>query len=118
MEEVTMRRCGLEGLIISVVAGAAMVACSGQSLVGLEAVEAPRSAVQALPGTYTLSFVSGGQTVTSLPVGSEVALKAEVTDAFGAPAQSGRVTWVVARKDGGSSNRSNTVSADELVSLP
>jgi hypothetical protein len=93
MEEVTMRRCRLAGLIIPVVAGAAMVACSGQSPVGSEAVEAPRSVVQALPGTYTLSFVSGGQTVTSLPVGSEVGLKAEVTDAFGAPAQNGSVTF-------------------------
>jgi len=89
-----MRRCRLVGLIIPVVAGAAMVACSGQSPVGLEAVEAPRSAVQALPGTYTLSFVSSaGRTVTSLPIGSEVRLKAEVRDAFGAPAQSGRVTF-------------------------
>jgi hypothetical protein len=48
---------------------------------------------QALPGLYQLTFVSAGQTVTSLPVGSEVSLRARVESATGTPATSGTVTF-------------------------
>lgn len=78
-------------------AGAVFIACSDQSPVTPEGISegagGPSRLAQAVPGLYTLTFVSGGQVVTTLPVGSEVALKAEVTDTSGAPARSGTVAF-------------------------
>jgi hypothetical protein len=103
-----MPRPKLVGFVVAALAGAALVACSDESPMTPQTMSpgpgGPSRLTQYAPGTYTLSFVSRGQTVTSLPVGSEGALKAEVKSTFGALAQSGTVTFEYCSLKGGPPN--------------
>ena len=80
----------------------ALAACSEQDslapVIAPHGVEHPGPLSRPAPGSYELSFVSGGQAVSTLPVCTEsvcpiLGLKAAVEDAAGAPAQSGTVTF-------------------------
>jgi hypothetical protein len=98
-----MPRRKLACLIVAVLVAGAFVACSDQSPVAPGAtpdgVGDASLLGKALLGLYQLSFVSGGQEVSSLPVctpGSvcqELGLKATVVDASGVPATSGTVAF-------------------------
>src|SRR5687768_13106137 len=83
-------------------AAGALVACSEQDSVAPvlapHDVGDPGPLSRPAPGSDELSFVSGGQAVSTLPVCTEfvcpeLALKATVEDAAGAPAESGTVTF-------------------------
>ena len=91
-------------------------ACSVQSPVeptvtGAAATTA-LTAVQSVPGVYTLTFHDHtGAEVASLPVMNELILKAHVTDALGQPAEAGSVTFEYCSRTGGPPN--DITRADE-----
>lgn len=91
------------GIALAVgIAASALIACSDQA--SLAPVLAPgndsdpEQVSRPTPGSYELSFLSGGQEVSTLPICTEsaceeLALKATDEDAIGAPAQSGAVVF-------------------------
>ncbi len=71
---------------------------------------------QGLPGTYTLSFEDhNGQVVTTLPVGQELVLRADVSSSAG-PAQRGSVQFQVCGTGGHSLQRLDPVPFSECDS--
>ena len=108
-------------LVIAAVAGALLVACSGESPVAPnETVEMQaalaRQTSTSTSGIYQLSFFTNGLVpVTTLVVGSgELILGAHITDAAGTPVQSGSVTFQYCSLKGLPSNDINR--ADEAPS--
>jgi hypothetical protein len=92
----------LASLAFAVLGAAAFVACSDQSPVIPSAtpdgLRDPSPLSRPIPGSYELSFVSGGQEVSNLPVCTEsvcqaLGLKASVEDASRVPAQRGTVIF-------------------------
>jgi hypothetical protein len=91
-------------------------ACSVQSPIEptVTGAAAPTAltAVQSVPGVYTLTFHDHtGAEVASLPVMNELILKAHVTDAVGQPARAGSVTFEYCSRKGGPLN--DITRADE-----
>lgn len=97
-----MAPSNLRSLALSLgLAVGALAGCSDESSlapVTLSDLDDPASLSRPASGSYELSFVSGGQEVSTLPVCTpsacpELGLKATVEDAAGAPAESGTVTF-------------------------
>jgi hypothetical protein len=92
----------LASLTLSVLAAGAVVACSDQSPVTPgptpDGLRGPGLLSRPIRGSYDLSFVSGGQEVSSLPVCTEsvceeLGLNASVDDVSGVPAETGSVIF-------------------------
>jgi hypothetical protein len=105
-------------LLAAFVGAVASLACSDQTPVGPVSPNAPadvRIAGNAAIGSFQLSFFTNGLVpVSSLPVFQELILGAHVTDASGAPAQGGSVTFQYCSLKGGPPNDINR--ADEAPS--
>jgi len=101
-------------LAVVLLAAASAAACSGESPVvpspqPSEGGDLSARPSQAVPGLYDLSFNTFNgivyQEVSSLPVGgTEMTLKAHVTDSLGSPAQQGSVAFEYCSYKGGPPN--------------
>jgi hypothetical protein len=124
-----MPRWNIAGLVVAVLATAALVACSDQPPAAPSAPGAvPSSATpegsggliaQAVEGSYTLNLANTtGQIVSTLPTtgpGAELLLWAQVRDSSGGLAPGGAVIFEVCRRGGGTSTWRPSAECDSGV---